>query len=335
MSDTNPDKKKISVIVPVYNAQRTLERCVSSILNQTYPAMELILVDDASTDSSRQLMEELERRAPDKIMLVLCDENRGPGGARNAGLMYASGDYIGFVDSDDYISSSFYEKLVDELERGGFDYVDSGYYNESKDLSMLNTGRNERGMLTDAARRELIVSGGYLWSKLFRRELFFDYGIVFRENCILEDSEVLVKLIAYARSIGAVEETMYWYSKSADSASQKHSPASYLDNIYNAMSALARLEDELDNYRELKPAIDYEIIQMYNYGVVAALKDAQTDRELDTFAELERLRLLKQSGADTGYDNPYVRNKIDNADIDIMKHNDKDPKNLIRMVTGH
>lgn len=324
----------ISVIVPVYNAQKTLERCIRSILNQSYRELEIIIVDDASDDSSVQIMEKLEKEDPDRIMAICCDENSGPGGARNIGLGYARGEYIAFVDSDDYISSDFYRKLMGEITTGGYDYVDCGYYNESKDLAMLNTGRDARGHLSDEARCELIVSGGYLWSRLFRRKLFDDCGIVFRNNCILEDSEVLVELIAGAESVGAVEETMYWYSASADSASKRHNAASYLRNIRNAMTALAGLKDRLENFDSLKPAIDYEIIQMYDYGVVMALTDAKSGRTVDALNELERLRDLKIQSAGAGYDNKYVRNKIEKADIDIMKQNDRSPKDLLRNVAG-
>lgn len=324
----------ISVIVPVYNAESTIERCVRSLCGQTYRDLEIILVDDASTDSSRELMMQLEQSDPERIMVICNDENSGPGGARNIALQYARGEFIGFVDSDDYVQSTFYEKLITEMKAGGHDIVDCGYYNEAQDNAMLHTGRDTRGVLSDAQKSDLIVSGGYLWSRVYRRELLEDSGIVFREGCILEDSEVLVSLIAHARSVGAVEETLYWYAASADSASQKHTPASYIDNIAGAMTALAGLRDSLSNYEALREAIECEIIQMYGYGVVMALKDAQTYRTLDTLAELTRLRELRLKIATHGYDNRYVKNKIEKTDIDVMKANDDDPAKLIYKVTG-
>ena len=324
----------ISVIVPVHNAADTLERCVHSIMNQTYRNLEIILVDDASTDSSRESMECLEQEDPERIMVICCDENAGPGGARNIGLMYAQGDYLGFVDSDDYIQSSFYEKLLNEITSGGYDYVDCGYFNEAKDLAMLNTGRDTRGKLTEQQKCELIVSGGYIWSKLFRRSLFADNGIAFREKCILEDSEVLVELIARSKSVGAVEETLYWYSATAGSASSRNTAASYVLNIYEAMKALIGLKDRLDDYDDLKPAIEYEILQMYGYGVVMTLKDAQTKKTLNTKAELHKLREIRLSTVTHGYDNPYVKAKIEKTDIEVMQSNDSDPVGLIRRFAG-
>lgn len=322
--------KQVSVIVPVYNAERTLERCINSILNQTYRNLEIIMVDDASTDSSRNLMLKLEQTDPDRIMAICNDENRGAGGARNIALQYARGDYLAFVDSDDYIHTTFLEKLVDELERGNHDFVDCGYFNEREDKATLHTGRDLRGAIDDDARCELIAAGGYLWSKLFKRELFFDNGITFREKCILEDSETLVLLTAHARSIGAVEDTLYWYSASPASVSRGQASTSYVSNVFEAMKALTGLQDKLENYESLRQAIEYEILQMYDYGVIRVLADMQNDHVMETLNELKRLRDIRINGVTKGYDNKYVRDRIKKLDIELMSLNDEDPNKLIR-----
>ncbi|MBO4908055.1 MAG: glycosyltransferase family 2 protein [Lachnospiraceae bacterium] len=324
--------KLVSVIVPVYNAERTLERCIKSILNQTYRNLEIIMVDDASTDSSREVMLSLEQSDPERIMVVFSDENRGAGGARNIALEYAHGDYLSFVDSDDYIHSSFIGSLVTELETGGYDFADCGYFDERNDKAILHTGRNLSGVLSDESRSELIVTGGYLWSKLFRKELFFDNGIRFRENCILEDSEVLIELISRARSVGAVEDTLYWYSASPASISHVQPSVSYVNNIYEAMKAILSLRDKLDNYDSLLPAIEYAIIQMYDYGVLKVLDDMKTVRSLDTLNELNRLRDLRLTGVTEGYDNRYIQDKIQKTDLDILTLNDNDPVSLINRI---
>ena len=108
--------KKISVIVPVYNSIECLERCVRSLCAQTYKNLEILLIDDGSTDGTDRLCERLA--ADDGRIVVRHKENGGASSARNAGLSLASGDYIGFVDSDDYIDSCVYEELALALERG-------------------------------------------------------------------------------------------------------------------------------------------------------------------------------------------------------------------------
>ena len=92
---------KISVIVPVYNAGQTLAACLGNLVHQTATDLELILINDASTDNSLQILLDCERAFPEQVIVVNLEQNSGPGGARNAGLVYATGEYIGFVDSDD------------------------------------------------------------------------------------------------------------------------------------------------------------------------------------------------------------------------------------------
>lgn len=288
------------------------------------------MVDDASTDSSREVMMRLEQTDPERIMVVCNDVNRGAGGARNIALEYARGDYLAFVDSDDYIHTSFCELLVNEMEKGGHDFVDCGYFDEREDRAVLHTGRELRGALNNSKRCELIAAGGYLCTKLFRRGLFYDHDIRFREKCILEDSEILVEMIACARSVGAVEETMYWYSASVSSSSRGQASVSYVNNIYEAMKALTHLKDTLDDYESLRPAIEYEILQMYDYGVIRVLDDMRNDHVMDTVNELKRLRDLRINHVTKGYDNSFVRDRVKKPDIELMVLNDEDPAKLIR-----
>ena len=105
--------KKISVIVPCYNVEREIDRCVQSLVDQTLSIsnMELILVDDASEDSTANKLSVWEERYPDSIIVIRCTENGKQGTARNIGMQYATGEYIGFVDSDDYVEPAMYREM--------------------------------------------------------------------------------------------------------------------------------------------------------------------------------------------------------------------------------
>ena len=118
--------KKISIIIPAYNCEKTLVQCLSNVVNQTLQDIEVIIVNDASTDRTWDIIMECESQFPHLIMAINSDVNRGAGGARNVGLMYASGEYIGFVDSDDIVSPNMYEKLYNEAIRGDYDIVVCG-----------------------------------------------------------------------------------------------------------------------------------------------------------------------------------------------------------------
>ena len=120
---------RISVIVPCYNVENMVGECLESIIGQSIGLshLEIILVDDASTDGTVQILKEYEKRYPDNIMLILCDENGRQGTARNIGLSYATGEYISFVDSDDWIHKDMYKVLVDIMEKNDCDIVQFRY----------------------------------------------------------------------------------------------------------------------------------------------------------------------------------------------------------------
>ena len=128
------NKELISVIVPIYNSRPYLEKCFRSIVNQSYQQMEIILVDDGSTDGSGELCDELCRR--DERVRVIHKKNGGTGSAKNAGLAAAHGEYIALVDSDDWIDTRAVEKLVSKVEETGADVV---YYYVAKGLKTIKT----------------------------------------------------------------------------------------------------------------------------------------------------------------------------------------------------
>ena len=107
--------KKISVIVPVYNTGKYLDKCLDSLLNQTYNNLEIIVVEDCSTDKSREALQKYSKNK--KIKIVFNDQNKGLSFSRNIGLKNATGDYVGYIDSDDYVDLDFYEKLMNSIEK--------------------------------------------------------------------------------------------------------------------------------------------------------------------------------------------------------------------------
>lgn len=163
----------ISVIVPVYNVKPYLEKCVDSIRNQTYQNLEIILIDDGSTDGSGALCEEYAKI--DSRVVALHQKNAGQGAARNYGLEKAHGEWIGFVDADDWIDRNYYEKLVQAAETAGADMAccDRRVY-------------DEQGNLTYEAK---IVSGGCLRFTILRRifiSTFSDIPLLCTTSCIKE-----------------------------------------------------------------------------------------------------------------------------------------------------
>ena len=164
----------ISVIVPVYNVEKYLEICILSILHQTYSHLQIILVNDGSVDNSVAICEKYA--AQDKRIVFVSQENKGQSVARNIGLGHVKGDYISFVDSDDYIDADFYEICVREMEDN--DMLVWGYRRVDENGQVLNIRRLNR------EQKFILVSP---WSKLFKTSTFFRYHLSFPSDMIFED----------------------------------------------------------------------------------------------------------------------------------------------------
>lgn len=323
--------KTVSVIIPIYNAEGYLRDCLENITNQTLNNMEVILVNDASTDGSLAIMNDYMMRYPDLIKIINSEVNQGAGGARNQGIEIATGEYIGFVDSDDLIEPAMYEKLYLKACEGSYDFVDSGYYKQADDLSIIHTTDEMTGVLDVEKRKQFIVSGGYIVSKIFRKELFSDTMLRFRKNVILEDADFLTYLYATAKTVGNVKEVLYYYRDQKDSSSKTTQVEKYYYNICEAMSAIYQKVKGLNIYEELRRAVEYEILQMYSYGVNICLKANAQEGDETTKERLIKIAQQKELLVKGSYENPFVESKIAKMDIGIMKLNDESPEKLLAL----
>lgn len=180
----------ISVIVPVYNVKPYLSKCVDSIINQTYPDLEIILVDDGSTDGSGELCDEYANK--DSRVVVIHQKNAGPGAARNYGIKIAQGEYIGFVDSDDTIAPKMYQTMVEMAVRLKVEMVVCDYRivgetgNVSVHVPLKTNVVLSREEIVHKVLPELIGECRYgyasLWNKLYRKDFLFDNHLEMEEN---------------------------------------------------------------------------------------------------------------------------------------------------------
>lgn len=210
----------ISVIVPVYNVEEYLPKCIQSIQMQTYQDMEIILVDDGSTDNSGAICD--RAAAFDPRIKAIHKENGGPAAARKTGLQFSGGEYIGFVDGDDYIDPEMFEKLLEIIEREAVDFVHSGW-KKNEDANIYGVSCSGSFLLDQKSAVELIASGIFdsaniksispsNWSKLYKRELIaavyqevpdgIDYG---------EDLLSLCLCLLKAERFASVKEAYYHY----------------------------------------------------------------------------------------------------------------------------
>lgn len=210
------EKPTISVIVPVYKVEPYLRKCLDSIVNQTYQALEIILVDDGSPDNCGAICDEYAARDP--RVRVIHKENGGLSSARNAALEVLTGDYIGFVDSDDWIEPEMFEILLRGLTEAQADIAVCGRAEEHQNHSIpyhwpetvVMDRENALGELLRNSRLQSLV-----WDKLYRRSLFD--GIRFPEGKTFEDMAVMHWLFLRARRVVCVPGVFYHYLQRSDS----------------------------------------------------------------------------------------------------------------------
>ena len=199
----------ISVIVPVYKVEGYIRRCVESILAQTYRNLEVLLIDDGSPDGSGGICDEFA--AKDSRVTVIHQENGGVSSARNAGLRRASGDWIAWVDSDDWVEPDFLQYLLTNAQDSGADIVICGMFEEYR-KRRLYIGPGDRLLDREEALEALLtdtVVRNYLWDKLWRAELFRD--LTFPEGRTFEDIALMWRLFDRADRIKCCPEGKYHY----------------------------------------------------------------------------------------------------------------------------
>ncbi|MCM1088808.1 MAG: glycosyltransferase [Muribaculaceae bacterium] len=209
---------KLSIIVPVYNmaADGKLRYCLDSLIHQTMEDYEIIAVDDCSTDSSMNILSAYERDYPEKFRAIHSEVNRKQGGAKNIGLSLAQGEWIGFIDSDDWVTSDFYEKLIRKGEETGADIVGCDYH-LTKEHSMKvgqivhNNKKEQTGILDEAKYKSLLLDSGSLVVKVYRREIIIDHPSRFPEGIFYEDNALGNSWFLRAKRFEYIEEPLYYY----------------------------------------------------------------------------------------------------------------------------
>ena len=237
----------ISVIVPVYNACNTLDKCINSLLNQTIMNLEIIVVNDGSSDNSLDIINKYK----EKIVVINNEFSLGPSISRNKGLDIAKGKYIGFVDADDYVDLTMYEKMLSKM-------------NEEIDLvicSRINvTKNNQKEVLnynvTDNPK-EFSKTTNYIWDKLFKKEIIDKYNLRFpTKYSYAEDFYFGIKYKYYSNKMYIIQKPLYYYSYDSEgSITNSHSN--------NLMDIIKVLDEILDFFRKEKVFEEYKSELLY------------------------------------------------------------------------
>lgn len=263
---------KISVIVPVFNAAKYLEKCLNTLVNQTYKNIEIIAVNDASTDNSLNILYEYSKKYSFfKVINLL--ENHRQGGARNIGIQNSTGEFISFVDSDDWIELFTYEKFINILQHDDYDLICcSKYYREfhndkTKIIKEADNNFLDKiscHLLTNKEREQLLFKGPGVCQNLYKASLLKENKIFFPEKVSYEDNFFVPLVFAYVKKVGHFEQPFYHYRKNMNSTLFR-SDTTQLDRLkvenlrYNEFCARGLLSELYDGYELLSLKLYYLI----------------------------------------------------------------------------
>lgn len=269
--------KAVSIIIPCYNAAEYLDRCMEHLLLQTIglEKMEIILVDDASTDDGATLrgMMKYERNYPDHVMVIACEQNAGPGAARNIGLAYASGDYIAFVDADDIMDVSMLERMHEAMRKYDTDVVECSYktfadgeeiYLEKRDrdyLIRIETPQDRGRFLVNSFKTAV-------WGRLYRRSFLHRNSLSFPENIRYgEDNFFSGLAMLLCGSVYHIGDTLYYYYRNEKGLIRNNTDNGRIRQLAEVMEQyLLALNDRgffqgvMDGYEE-----EFEWYMIYKY----------------------------------------------------------------------
>ena len=207
--------KKVSIIVPVYNVELYLEKCVESLICQTYPNIEIILINDGSTDSSSKICDKLSKN--NSKIKVIHKKNEGVSSARNLGLNVCTGEYITFVDSDDYINNNYIETLLKSIIENNTDLSVCGYQKVYSHENFTTDNCDDLGVKiyskSDAFNQMILEQqfGGYVWNKMYKKELIDLMNNQYFKEDIIEDFEFNSRYISNCKSISFIKSSLYYY----------------------------------------------------------------------------------------------------------------------------
>lgn len=284
------EKPLISIIVPVYNTSKYLSRCLDSILKQTYKNIEIIIIDDGSTDDSLKIIRGYAKR--NSAIKYFTQNNSGQATARNKGIKYADGEYIMFVDSDDYVSNDFCEVAYNSIynnysEIAFFDM----YAGRNNSFQKITFNLNE-GYVSKENALSTTIDSSFPVNKIYKLSLFDN--INYPEDAKYEDLFTTYKLIDAAQRVSYVKKALYYYVQ-RDNSTVHHFTAQNMTDYFNANQQLFNFFEE--NYPRLSKKMIRSILQGSLYFLAYADKNSDQQVIKQAHKNLSELPLPKSLNA--------------------------------------
>lgn len=304
---------KVSIIIPVYNGEKYIEKCLKSVMQQTYKDIEIIVINDGSKDNTNKIIQAYKEK--DKRILYLVQENRGVSASRNKAIQKATGEYIVFVDADDTINEDYVEVLVQTIEKENVDIVACGYTDISiygvlklNDFYKGNVLLSKNDFINDI----FIGVGGTLWGKIFKNKIIRENNIKMNEEIFMcEDMLFVLEYATKCTSFGAVKENLYYYNRINDNSISSKINFTYYNNF---ITVIKLIEDILESNKYSRDFID-NILSQRIKSISLNLTIMQQDNK-HNYRVKDKLNNIKMI-----LDNDYYKRYKDNLSSDSVKEN--------------
>ncbi|MGL4760501.1 MAG: glycosyltransferase [Sarcina sp.] len=319
----------LSIIVPVYNVEAYIEKCLESLVVQKVESFEIICVDDGSTDKSLGILYRLENKYP-KIIKVFSKENAGLADTRNFGVEQAKGKYLGFVDSDDWVSKNMFSDMLEKALKDKSEIVICDY---------IEVYKNENKYIEDKANSKMLYES-LVCNKIFERSLFTKYNIKFPVGLWYEDNAVTYKLLFLASKVCKIDEGYYFYRRTRSGSIMNSQKSSKIYDMWEISDNLYRFFLDFQLSDQEKKEIEYiflrntmfrQIPKIIKYEGINILKTSNMVKKNfevleNKFPNWEKNEMILED------ENLYYRNKIGKNHIRKIKKIKKNYFNIFTMM---
>ena len=295
---------KVSVIVPVYNTQEYLTDCLLSLVKQTLSNIEIIVVNDGSTDGSLGIIQKFAKDYPEKIV-VLNKENGGQATARNLGIQHASGEYIGFIDSDDYVHPDMYKEMYEVAKASDSDLVECNYdylkLKNQKLTALKKHGRTRKFIDQMDMFLDPMVAP---WNDLYKSSVLKKSGVLFPEGYIYEDTSFFIKMIPFIHKSEFINKS-FVYHMFHETSTMNANKSRRVADIFSVLNDIITFYKENNFWNEYQMEVEYfclKILLCSSMQRISLVRNRQIRRELLD----ETLKMLSTQFSDYKK-NPYLQ----------------------------
>lgn len=294
---------KVSVIVPVYNVEKYIRKCLDSLVNQTLEDIEIIVVNDGSKDSSIDILKEYAEKHNN--IKVYEKENGGLSDARNYGLQFATGKYIAFLDSDDYVDVNLYKRMYEKAKAEDSDMVECNFYWVYDNKTKKDIGQKYKGKKQMFEKARVVA-----WNKLYKKEILEKAKTQFSKGLRYEDVEFFYKLVPYMERVSFIKEPLIYYVQRKQSIVNTQNEKT--KDIFTVLDNVIQYYKENNLYEEYKEVIEYTYARLLlcsSFKRMCKIKDKNI-----------RKKLLNETWINLNKNFPnWKENKILNTNLDNKK----------------